>query len=272
MKSFMDDFKSALLKEVKDEIKTNVKSQIIPVVRKISEVEKKVIEHDKKFETYDYERRKRNILIFRVPESDNETFKSLEENVLNIFNQMLQVKCNTEEIDYIVRVGRKNGDKVRPILVRMVAYRKKLELLRNRGYLKGKTVSIDEDYSPEVRQKRKALLPELKALRSQGMKAQIRQDRIVIRDANMGSDQSQQSGGQNYDWVSRNKRLLSPGVPESPNTKKFMQVSNPGNSGISSPSPMRAAGTGSSSSLLDLTLVNTEEVEYQDVNMFEEAE
>lgn len=70
----MDDFKTTLLRDVKEEIKTNVKeeisTQIIPVVGKLNEVEQKVEAHENKINSLDSERRKRNIIIYRIQEEN----------------------------------------------------------------------------------------------------------------------------------------------------------------------------------------------------------
>lgn len=230
MRSFMEDFKTTLLKDMKDEIKTSVQSQIMPVVTKVNEIEQKVEIHDTKIYSLDGERRKRNIIIYRVQEAVGENFKTLEETVLNIFNNILQVPCRSEEIDFISRIG-KNKNKNRPILVKMVTFRKKLDLLRSRGNLKDANINIDEDYTPEVREKRKQLVPQLKTLRAQGKKVELRQDRIISREEKGGErdgtgQSSQVQNTNNVIQEVRNKRPLSspPDEFHSPHSKKFAAV------------------------------------------------
>lgn len=226
MRSFMDDFKTTLLRDVKEEIKTNVKeeisTQIIPVVGKLNEVEQKVEAHENKINSLDSERRKRNIIIYRIQEENGENYKTLEVIVMNIFNNTLKVECKTEEIDFISRIGKNKNNKFRPILVKMVTFRKKLELLRNRENLKNANINIDEDYSPEVRARRKQLFPQLKTLRAQGKIAEMRQDRIIILEGKGKEKAVGIQSASNAPSAFRKRLMTSPpDISHSPYNKKF---------------------------------------------------
>lgn len=235
MKSFMEDFKKSMLRDMKDEIKNIVKNDIVPVVEKFKVVEKKVREQDLKIvevegktqehgtqiADLDLERRKRNIILFNVPDDEGENFNSLETRVLDIFNNFLRVPCNNQDIDFISRLGKDSSVKLRPVLVKMVTLRKKLEILRNRRNLKGSKINIGEDYSPEVRKKRKLLIPQLMALRKEGKTAELRQDRIIVREKI--DREREEDPAEELNSAARNKRQhsSSPEAAHTQGTKKI---------------------------------------------------
>lgn len=55
-------------------------------------------------------------------------------------------------------------------------------VLRNRNKLKETCFNLDEDYSLEMRLKRKSLVPEMKKLGSEGKITVLKMDKIVIRE------------------------------------------------------------------------------------------
>ncbi|XP_074000239.1 uncharacterized protein [Rhodnius prolixus] len=61
----------------------------------------------------------------------------------------LRLDITLKDIDYIRRLGRKESK--RPILVRLISYRTKIEILRNCHKLRGSECSVSEDFPVGVR-------------------------------------------------------------------------------------------------------------------------
>lgn len=93
----------------------------------------------------------------------------------------MNIECSLESLDYVARLGL-SKEKIRPLLVRFVTFSKNMLVLRNRNKLKETCFNLDEDYSLEMRLKRKSLVPEMKKLGSEGKIAVLKMDKIVIRE------------------------------------------------------------------------------------------
>jgi translation initiation factor 1 (eIF-1/SUI1) len=139
---FLNTF-STKISEMSESIK-NVES----VVTSMTEKEKN---YDKNISIMDRERRKRNIIIKGIPEKESD-IGELEKTVLKFINDQIKVSLSIQEIDNILRLGKKSNDRkyARPILLKLTTERKKLEILRNKFNLKGTIFFVDNDYSKET--------------------------------------------------------------------------------------------------------------------------
>lgn len=123
--------------------------------------------------------RRNNLIVFGVPESANETADNLQESVVQgMFKNLLGVSVST--VERIHRTGRKQHDKPRPIILKLIDYREKNAVLSNCAKLKGTNFSISEDFSLPTRQKRKKLWESAADLRRMGRKVKLVHDRIKI--------------------------------------------------------------------------------------------
>uniref|UniRef100_A0A8D8VGQ6 Uncharacterized protein n=1 Tax=Cacopsylla melanoneura TaxID=428564 RepID=A0A8D8VGQ6_9HEMI len=185
MQELMQQWCEKINNEVKTSIKTEVKTQVVPFLRKVNTLEKKVNQQDGKINTMDSnlerEKRKRNIIMFNVPLLDNETVQMLENEVLKIFSGNMGVQCSTQDIDFIKRLV-KNKPGSNPVLVTFALLKKKLEVLGKRNNLKQTPYYINEDYSEEMRKRRKELFPVVKQMREEGKFALMKFDEIFTKD------------------------------------------------------------------------------------------
>lgn len=118
----------------------------------------------------------------------------------------MNIECSLESLDYVARLGL-SKEKIRPLLQRFVTFSKNMLVLRNRNKLKETCFNLDEDYSLEMRLKRKSLVPEMKKLGSEGKIAVLKMDKIVIREGTY-----ENKPGKQEDWIYWNgmkKRLRS---------------------------------------------------------------
>uniref|UniRef100_A0A8D8M1S8 Uncharacterized protein n=1 Tax=Cacopsylla melanoneura TaxID=428564 RepID=A0A8D8M1S8_9HEMI len=199
MEEFMKTFAGKLTADLGENIRETVKNEIAPLVEKMLQLERTIQTQQKKIEELqgkleqekqnndiektqnEEERRRRNIIVHNLAEENVENEEQTEEKILKLLNVNMKVKCNTEGIDYVKRIGKK-GVNPRPIFVRLKCLKKKIEILKNKVLLKGTTVNVVEDYTEVVREKRKSLIPEMIQLRKEGKNAVLRRDKLVILD------------------------------------------------------------------------------------------
>jgi hypothetical protein len=131
------------------------------------------------------EKRKNNILIFRLHEGGGENYLGTLELTVKFLRDSMGVEVSKENIDYLTRLGRRRGE--RPILVRFTAFFKKLEVLRNRKNLAGTKIRVDEDLSIEDRRTRSELIPYLKDAKKRGHKAFLRKHTLMVDGKTYGS-------------------------------------------------------------------------------------
>lgn len=135
--------------------------------------------HEYKITTSEKTYRQNNVLLYGLNESEKNR-KELEEMVIQLFTTDLQIPINIHEVDFIRRLGPKTNNKVRPIQVRLLAYRKALDILSNRGKLKGTIYRLHEDLPKEVIEVRRSLIPLMKKYREQGHYAVINYDKLYV--------------------------------------------------------------------------------------------
>lgn len=122
--------------------------------------------------------RKKNIIIHGLSEEDKA--KNLEESTILFLKNTLHVNINTNDVDFIYRIGAKTENKARPIKLGLLTTKKKTEILANRKNLKNAKIYINEDLPKEIELKRKQLVPLMKEYRKQGKQAYIRYDKLIV--------------------------------------------------------------------------------------------
>lgn len=89
--------------------------------------------------------RRNCILIHKVEESDDEVTDDL---ALKIFKENLNIEIPKSDLDRTHRIGRKDGTKTRPIIVKFATYNRRSQVFRAKRNLKGKGISITESLTP----------------------------------------------------------------------------------------------------------------------------
>lgn len=67
------------------------------------------------------------------------------------------------------------------MIVRLFRYKGKQTILSKVNNLKGTNIYMNEDFTDAVRQKRKELLPEMRADRARGEWAYLKYDKLVVK-------------------------------------------------------------------------------------------
>ncbi|CAH1274709.1 Hypp5400 [Branchiostoma lanceolatum] len=125
--------------------------------------------------------RRNNIIVDGIPDSKEESWEESEQKVRVMIKEKLKLDPRKIEIERAHRNGRfQPGERPRPIVAKLLRFKDRLTILQNAKHLKGTGIYINEDFSDAVRQKRKNLLPEMRAARERGNIAFLRFDRLVV--------------------------------------------------------------------------------------------
>jgi len=102
------------------------------------------------------------------------------------------------ELDWAHRTGKPvtPSEKPRPIVVRFLRLKDKLAVLDKAKNLKGSGIFINEDFSETVRQRRKDLLPAMKAARERGDIAYLRYDKLIVHPPTQNPPQQRRANTQ----------------------------------------------------------------------------
>lgn len=133
-----------------------------------------------KMEYLEGQSRRNNLIIDGIDESPGENWTETEEKVEKVLKDKLQMQKSVE-IERAHRTGKPGGrEKPRPIVVKLLRHKDKSDILQRAKLLKGSKIYINEDFTDAVRNKRKELMPELRAARARGDIAFIRHDKLII--------------------------------------------------------------------------------------------
>lgn len=167
--------------EIKSEIRT-LKSNISRDVELLRKENLEIKEENKilKERILKSERtqKKYNLVFYGVPEQENQ----LEDfqYTINTVKEKLKVECRFEDFRDIYRIGNKIDNKERPLLVEVINFPLKSQILQNTKNLKGSGIFITKDYIPEDYKDQKYLRSKLQFAKQQNQTASIRGNCLII--------------------------------------------------------------------------------------------
>lgn len=147
--------------------------------KRIGQLEEIVKQQRIKIAELERDTRNKNLIFHGVEEVDD---NNTEETVLNIIENELKITCNEDNLDFVKRLGRKDNNKIRPILIKFATGKMRRNILENSRKLKDTNIFITEDFPKEVLEKRKILVSEMKKCREEGKYAIIKYDKLVVKD------------------------------------------------------------------------------------------
>lgn len=129
----------------------------------------------------DNQSRRSNLLIDGIAEEKGETASGLEIKIQQVLSENLGLDGTKIEIERAHRMGQfQEGRKQRKIVVKFLRFKDRQRILFSAKKLKGTNIYINEDFSDVVQQRRRELLPKLKAAREKGERASLRYDQLII--------------------------------------------------------------------------------------------
>ncbi len=177
-------------KKYKEEILTKFEETIKDFSTKSDGTEKELISLKEKIHKIENESKKKNFVIYNLEEKESNYFQ-LENCILSLINDGCRVSCVDIEIDFIKRLG-KRSNKIRPVLVGLTTWRKKMMIMKSKKLLKGSNLRIEDDLPKDILKKQKELIPTMLKFREEGRKVFIKFDKIMV-DGKVWSEDEDQS-------------------------------------------------------------------------------
>lgn len=176
------------LKDSNDSIKTEltlIKNQQTFHTEKISELENNVSNLNTLTSKLKNDSRANNIIIYKVAETANLNISCID-TVKEIINT---ARLDVPDLCIVTafRIGKQNSNKIRPILVRLLAPRWKQNFFNKIDNLKKMNINISNDLSPEERDENKRLLKIRFVLRENGITTTIKRSGLY-RDGHRLTD------------------------------------------------------------------------------------
>ena len=143
----------------------------------------KLVEMTEKGNYLEGQTRRNNLVVDGIPEAQNESWKETEDKVRCVINEKLHLDSSQMVIERAHRTGNPtgySGKRPRPIMIKFLRNKDKMAVLGKAKDLKGTNIYVNEDYTEAVRQKRRELIPAMKAARERGDIAYIRHDKLIV--------------------------------------------------------------------------------------------
>ncbi|XP_022835384.1 uncharacterized protein LOC111362865 [Spodoptera litura] len=206
---------------IKDAINNHIDQKFNQMETRTKQLEQKLEKQQEDIDYLDKQLRMKRVIFFGVPELEK-NYEGLLSTILEIINTKMNVTCQRWEIETVYRLGKKDGKRIRPVIVSTTTTSRKILLLKHKRTLDNTGLYIKDDYSPAVLQKRQELQDELKRRRLEGEKVALRYDKIVKINYNEKSTSVVPPKVTESAPHSANKRFLS----ESPETESKGQTSD----------------------------------------------
>lgn len=178
-----------------------------------NQLQAKVEKHDADIKQIKREERKKNLVIYGFEETEK-SYRELENNITSFLNTKMNLELNVNDIDFVRRLGKAMNNKTRPILLTLIYYKKKIEILSNKKCLSNTNVAITEDFPPEVLEIRKHLIPIMQELRREGKHAYIKYDTLIVNGEPYQVGNVDPESGTSSDILELKKRPLEKNSPE----------------------------------------------------------
>lgn len=135
----------------------------------------------KKLDDFEDRSRRRNLVVFGLPESDRESASSLK---YAITEDLIRVKLglSVSTVERVHRIGKKRSDKPRPVIMNFFDYNEKLRVLHDSFKLKGSTISVRHDFCAATLKKRSKLWQHGKQFKAKGHKVSLDYEGLRVDD------------------------------------------------------------------------------------------
>nr|CAH7714759.1 unnamed protein product [Callosobruchus chinensis] len=177
-----DLVKSVLLsnKDIQQEIKENK----VAITQEIKQLQK---DFTTKFEDLKREneelKRENDELKNKMSRIERRRHKNDFEQIINIINNKLNVRCIAADFRDCYRIGAKATGKIRPLCIECIHYNIKTDILSRSKQLKASGLHISNHYTPSEYEDRKLLYTSLKQARDLNLEAKI--EKNILRVANL---------------------------------------------------------------------------------------
>eukprot|EP00745_Piridium_sociabile_P031717 TRINITY_DN52698_c0_g1_i5.p1 TRINITY_DN52698_c0_g1~~TRINITY_DN52698_c0_g1_i5.p1 ORF type:complete len:344 (+),score=84.28 TRINITY_DN52698_c0_g1_i5:194-1225(+) len=160
---------------LEEEVQT-LNDEIASLRRENDDLKKRVLDTERKADDLEGRSKRNNLIIYGLLRTPGETPSDCEGVVSDMIVDKLDM---TGDIQFD-RVHRLNASPTSPVIACCTFYKDKEKILKAKRKLKGSQVCIGEDFSYRVREIRKKLSPHLKKARSEGKRATMIFDHLLI--------------------------------------------------------------------------------------------
>ncbi|XP_065645756.1 uncharacterized protein LOC136076210 [Hydra vulgaris] len=136
------------------------------------------IDLKKKLREIEDQSQRNNLRIDGIKENENETWFESEIKVIKLFEETLGVE--NVRIERAHRSGRRDAKTPRTIIIKLLDYKDKVEIVKNSSKLKGENIYINEDFCFETNLIRKDLREKMKIRRQLGKFAYISYEKLIV--------------------------------------------------------------------------------------------
>ncbi|XP_077511941.1 uncharacterized protein LOC144122734 [Amblyomma americanum] len=167
-----------------------LEKQVTSCQEQVAQMSEVIERLEERIDDLDNRSRRCNLIVYGLSESEEETKETLRERVNK---DIVQDKLDLDAvaIERIHRLGQPAGNKIRPVIMKLLDYREKESILKRGFKLKNSDLSIGEDFSRKIRDIRKKLWDSAKPNRDNGDKVSLSFNKLYIN-------------GQAFVWDSEN--------------------------------------------------------------------
>lgn len=165
---------------ITSQITTHINQKFDYLCKDIEHLRSELENQGKRLSFIEKQNVQRNLVFFGIEESEKSYFQ-LQENILNIINNKLKIKTDVLEIQSVKRFG-STGKKPRPISITLSTLGKKIQILKNKKFLEGSNMYIQEEFPKKVLEIRKELKIKQKLETEKGNTAYLKYDKLIIKD------------------------------------------------------------------------------------------
>lgn len=169
---------ATLIKENTEKIMMTLDDKIKPLIQENEKLKSEITLLNNKINSLENMSKRNNILIHGFKETEGK-YSELFNNIIKLLSK-LDIKIDEYDINKLHRIGKQTDGKIRPVLITLTTFNKKIEILRNKKRMPEPTY-ITEDYSKETLEKRKVLQQELQREREKGKDVYIKGNKIVTK-------------------------------------------------------------------------------------------
>ncbi|XP_063363513.1 uncharacterized protein LOC134652271 [Cydia amplana] len=190
MKSELEKQTETLTESITATIMEKIDEKLQPIISDSKKLQIKVGKLEEEIEYLKREKKNNNIVIFGMKEGETSTTQLLDK-VKNTFKEDLGINIENGEINNAFRLGKVIRDnKPRPILLSFVSTWKKSDIMKNKKNLK--EIYVKDDFSKEVLERRKELLPKVEEERKKGNIAYLKHDKLIVIETNTNEKRKRQ--------------------------------------------------------------------------------
>lgn len=178
MKMELDKQTKIITQNITATLMSSIENKITPLIEENKHLKAEIETLNKKVKYLENTKRINNIIIHGIKETEHS-----QDDLFNIIKDTLQninIKVEKNDINKYYRLGKKEGNKTRPILISLISNLKKVEIIKNKNKMAEKTY-ITEDFSKETLDLRRNLQQQLQVEKEKGNEAFIKNNKIIVK-------------------------------------------------------------------------------------------